>query len=203
MKLIINLSVSLVLLLTSSLAVTPAPLLPPPQTPDHGGKIEAKYDGFSYETTVTLKKMSVTCRGAKGLQNTMKDTCISIVASLHGPGRQLEYARYARLQLIFETKDWDRRHPLGQRDLVAVADNESIKLGTMRLVKQDLDSVRQLHEVMKEVLEVSMPYQTFAKLAQAEVVEMKVGNTVFELKQKNLLALRDLNNRVMKPSGDR
>ncbi|MGH9883706.1 MAG: hypothetical protein ACRD6N_19960, partial [Pyrinomonadaceae bacterium] len=123
--------------------------------------------------------------------------------SLHGPGKQLEFVRYARLQLIFETKDWDRRHPLGQRDLVAVADNESVKLGTMQLVKQDLDSVRQLHEVMKEVLEVSMPYQTFTKLAQAEVVEMKVGNTMFELKQKNLLALRDLNNRILKPAGER
>jgi hypothetical protein len=171
--------------------------LSPPQAQEHDGKIEVKYDGFSYETVIALKKMSITCRGAKGLQNTMKDTCVSIAASLHGPGKQLEFVRYARLQLIFETKDWDRRHNLGERDLVAVADNETVKLGTMQLVTQAVDSVRQ-HEVMKEVLEVSMPYQTFEKLAKADVLEMKVGKTMFELREKNMLALRDLNNRVMK-----
>jgi hypothetical protein len=49
---------------------------------------------------------------------------------------------------------------------------------------------------MKEVLEVSIPYQTFNKIAHAEIVEIKVGNTMFELREKNMAALRDLNNRV-------
>jgi len=49
---------------------------------------------------------------------------------------------------------------------------------------------------MKEVLEVSFPHQTFQKIARAQVVEVKVGRTRFELGEKNLAALRDLNNRV-------
>jgi hypothetical protein len=165
------------------------------QTPEHGGRIETKYDGFNYETVVTLKKMRITCGATKGLQSTLKDTCVSVLASLHSPGIQLDYVRYAKLQLIFETKDWDRRHPIDQRNLIVVADGETLKLGTMVLVKQDLDTDR-LVDVMKEVLEVSLPYQTFNKIAHAEMVEMKVGNTIFELRDKNIAALRDLNNRV-------
>jgi hypothetical protein len=41
-----------------------------------------------------------------------------------------------------------------------------------------------------------MPYAVFIKIVRAQVVEMKVGNTEFELRQQNLAALRDLNNRV-------
>jgi hypothetical protein len=68
---------------------------------DHGGKIESKYDGFNHETVVALKKMRVRCGSA------LKQTCVSFAASLHCPGVQLDYVRYAKLQLIFETKDWD------------------------------------------------------------------------------------------------
>lgn len=166
-----------------------------PRRLDHGGKIETKYDGFSRETVVTLKQMRITCGAAKGMQSTIKDTCISFVVSLHCPGEQLDNVRNARLRLIFETKDWDKRHPTEERDLVVVADGERLKLGTMGLVKQDLGTT-QLIDVMKEVLEVSIPYQSFNKIARAQTVEMKVGNTMFELRDKNLAALSDLNNRV-------
>src|SRR5437762_30791 len=97
------------------------------QASEHGGRIESKYDGFNHETVVALKKMRVNCGGAKGFESTMKDTCVSVAASLHAPGMQLDYVRYAKLQLIFETKDWDRRHPLEQRELIVVADGETLK----------------------------------------------------------------------------
>ena len=47
-----------------------------------------------------------------------------------------------------------------------------------------------------EILEVSMPYATFLKMAKAEVVEMKVGPSQFELRQHNVVAFRDMVNRV-------
>jgi len=175
-----------------SSSVSAAPL---PQTSDHGGKIEAKYDGFNHETVITLRKMRVTCGSAKGLETTLKDTCVSVAASLHAPGKQLDYVRYVTLQLIFETKDWDRRHSLVQRDLAIVANGETIRLGRMALVNQNVDTDR-LIDVMKEVLEVSLSYQNFNKIARAELVEMKVGNSEFALQDKNLAALRDLNNRI-------
>lgn len=162
---------------------------------DHGAKIESKYDGFNHETVLTLKKMRISCGVGKRLESTLNETCVSFEASLHCPGIQLDYIRYAKLQLIFESKNWDRRHPLAERDLFVVADGERLKLGTMALAKQNID-MNKLVDVMKEVLEVEVPYKTFNKIARAELVEMKVGQTTFELQEKNMAALRDLNNRV-------
>jgi hypothetical protein len=157
------------------------------QAPDHGGKIESRYDGFNHETIVTLNKMRITCGSVKG---NFKDACVSFVAALHCPGIQLDYVRYASLQLVFQTKDWDQRHPLNQRQLSVVADGDTSRLGQMKLVSQSVDTL------MTEVLEVTVPYAVFLKIARAQVVEMKVGNTEFELRPQNLAALRDLNNRV-------
>jgi hypothetical protein len=157
------------------------------QAADHGGKIESRYDGFNHETIVTLNKMRITCGSVEG---NFKDTCVSLVAALHCPGIQLDYVRYASLQLIFQTKDWDQRHPFNQRQLSVVADGETFRLGQMKLVSQSVDTL------MTEVLEVPLPFSVFTKIAQARVVNMKVGNTEFELREQNLAALRDVKNRV-------
>jgi hypothetical protein len=161
---------------------------PSPQASNHGGSIETKYDGFNHETVITLRKMTVTCPTIKG---NFKDTCVAMVASLHCPGIQLDYVRYTTLQLVFEAKGWGQRHPLDERDLAVVADKETLRLGRMELVSQNIDD-----ELMTEVLQVTIPYQTFRKIALAPVVEMQVGKSRFELRDKNLAALRDLNNRV-------
>jgi len=181
--------------LSLSLAKSLSPARPNSATVDHGGKIETKYDGFSHETVVTLKKMRINCGGVGGLKSTLEQTCVSLVASLHCPGKQLEYVRYAKLQLIFETKDWEKRHPLEERELFVVADGKTLKLGRMELVTQNVVGDRLL-DVMKEVLAVSVPYKTFDMIAQAQTVEVKVGKSVFGLQQKNLDALGDLNLRV-------
>jgi hypothetical protein len=157
------------------------------QAPDHGGQIESKYDGVGHETVVTLKKMKVTCASKK---SAFKGACVNVVTSLHCPGIQLDYVRYATLQLIFETEDWDQRHPLGQRELTVVADGETFRLGRMELVGQSVDTL------MSEVLQLTMPYNTFKKIALAQTVEMQVGKSRFDLREKNLAAFRDLNNRV-------
>lgn len=161
---------------------------PGPQAANHGGSIESKYDGFNHETVITLRKMKVTCPTIKG---NFKDACIAMVASLHCPGIQLDYVRYATLQLVFEVKGLGQRHPLDQRDLAVVADAETMRLGRMELVSQNVD-----YTLMTEVLQITIPYQTFRKIALAQVVEMQVGKSRFELRDKNLAALRDLNNRV-------
>jgi hypothetical protein len=132
--------------------------------------------------------MKVTCAG--GSQDMFKDGCVSVSASLHCPGVQLDYVRHAKLQVIFETKDWDQRHPPEERDLVVVVDTTTLRLGRMRLVSQNIDTLN------TETLETTISYDAFKKIASGRVVEMAVGNSRFELRQKNLDALRDLNNRV-------
>ena len=174
-------------------AQTPAPPL------KHGGKIETNYDGFAHETVVELKRMSVTCGSGKGSESIIKGLCVSLRVTLHCPGRQIEYVRQATLRLTFEAKDWDARHAANERDLSAVADGETIRLGRMTLASHGV-SESWLAEDAKETLEVSVPYDKFLKLARADYVEMSVGKTSFALRDKNIAALRDMNNRVKAPN---
>jgi hypothetical protein len=162
---------------------------------EHGFKIESKYDGFARETVVALQNMRITCGGVRGARGAFKETCVSLDLTLHCPGKQLDYVRSATLRLVFEGKDWDARHPYGERALTVVADGETYKLGEMRLVRQKVDDGL-FDERSKEALEISLPYKTFEKIARAETVEMSVGRTAFAFRDKNVAALRDLNNRV-------
>ena len=170
------------------ICLQPASLRALPTVVEHGGKIESKYDGFSHETIITLKKMKVTCDGTKG---NFKDACVSVTASLHCPGIQLDYVRYARIELIFQSKDWDQRHPVDQRELSVVVDGETIRLGRMALASHKTDVM------MTETLEAIIPYKTFKQMANGQVVEIQVGRSQFELRANNLLAFRDMTNRVM------
>jgi hypothetical protein len=164
-----------------------------PAPPDHGGKIEAAYDGFAHETVVTLKRMRVTCEVAN-----FKGVCVSLQAALRCPGRQLEYVRRVTLRLTFEAKNWDARHPPGERDLSAVADGETLRLGRMTLLSNGVGEGWG-DEDAKEALEVAVPYEAFLKLSRAASVEFSVGRTTFALRDKNLAALRDMNTRVKPP----
>ena len=159
----------------------------PPQTPDHGGVIEMKYDGFARETVVSLKKMNVSCAGMKG---NFTESCVSMAVSLHCPGIQLENVRTVTLELEFAAKDWGQRHPLAQRELTIVADTTTFRAGQMRLVSQTVSVP------MRETLEVDMSYAAYRRIAAAEAIEMQVGQSRFQLRDKNILALRDLKSRV-------
>ena len=170
----------------------------PAQAPtpvNHGGKIETAYDGFTRETVISLKRMSVTCEAGRGMESRFKNLCIRLEATLHCPGKQMEYVRRATLRLTFEAKDWDARHLPNERDLSAVADGQTLRLGRMNLLSQAVGE-GWLAEDSKETLEISVPYETFLKLARAGYVEFSVGKTTFALREKNVAALRDMNNRV-------
>ena len=159
---------------------------------NHGGKIDSKYDGFNHETVLRLLKMKVTCDGMK--DKFVKDACVSIEVSLHCPGVQLNYVRNVTLQIMFENKDWVHSHPLNQRDLQVVIDTETLRLGRMQLPNTAAPGK---WDTKLEVLEATIPYAVFKKIAQSQAVEIQVGQSAFELREKNRLALRDLDSRVV------
>jgi hypothetical protein len=166
----------------------------PPQPVKHGGKIETKYDGFNYETVMRLQKMKVNC---DGLKDTFKDACVSIEVALHCPGTQVNYVRNVTLQVVFENKDWVHLHPPDQRELVVVTDTETLRLGRMSPVTTN----RPGHwETKVEVLEATISYANFKKIALSQSVGIQVGNNSVELREKNRAALKDLNNRVIVPA---
>jgi hypothetical protein len=170
----------------------------PPLPLDHGGNIETNYDGFEHETVVALKRMRITCEAVKGAEGILKGMCVSLQAALHCPGKQLDYVRRATIQLTFSAKDWDSRLPPTERDLTAVVDGETLRLGRMTLVSQGVGEGWGAED-MKETLEVAAPYAIFLKLVRASYVELSVGKTSFALRDKNVAALRDMNNRVRLP----
>lgn len=176
------------------LLLQPAGVLPQDQTLKHGGKIESKYDGFNYETVMRLRKMKVNCDGFK---DKFKDACVSIEVSLHCPGVQLNYVRHVTVQIVFENKDWIHFHGPDQRDLSVVTDTETLHLGRMRPVSTNKPGS---WDTKVETLEATIPYAAFKKVAMAQSAEIRVGKDVVELRDNNLAALRDLNNRVIVPA---
>ena len=187
-KIVLVLSCVAVLLFTS------AGVKPQDQPVKHGGKIETKYDGFNFETIMRLQKMKVSCDGFK---DKFKDACVSIEVSLHCPGTQLNYVRYVMLQVVFENKDWVHFHPPDQRDLIVVTDTETLKLGTMAPVIKNQAGT---WDTKVETLELKIPYASFKKIALSQSVGIQVGRSQVALRDKNLMALRDLNSRVITTS---
>jgi len=155
--------------------------------PSHGGKIEVTYDGFNHETLISLQKMRVSCDGIKAMN---KSACVSIAVSLHCLGEQAYKVNYVTLQVIFATSAWDDRHALDQRNLSVVVNNETLRVGQMKLVSQSFK------ESMTETLGITFPYEIFKKMADAQFVQMQVGPSQFMLRTKNVDALRDMDARV-------
>ena len=185
-KLVLMLSCGAVLLFQ------PAGALTQEQKPiNHGGKIETKYDGFNYETVMRLRKMKVTCDGFK---DKFKDACVSIEVALHCPGTQLNYVKHVSLQVVFENKDWVHFHAPDQRDLSVVTDTETLRLGRMTPVSTGKPGT---WNTKIETLEATIPYQMFKKIALSRTAEIQVGRSAVELREKNLLALKDLDSRVI------
>lgn len=176
------------------LSVVANPISLGPQQPiNHGGKIETKYDGFSFETVMRLRKMKVTCGG---LKDSFKDGCVSIDIALHCPGTQINHVRDVTIQIIFETRNWNAGHPPDERDLSLVVDAETLRVGRMRLLPR---SDSPWSDTSSETLEATLPYNVFKKMVQSQSVAMQVGRSTVELKEKNRAALRDLDSRVLTP----
>jgi hypothetical protein len=181
----------LVLCCTAVLLFQPNGVKPQEQPIKHGGKIETKYDGFNYETVMRLRKMKVSCDGFK---DKFKDACVSIEVALHCPGTQINYVRQVTLQVVFENKDWVHFHGPDQRELTVVTDSETLRLGNMSPVSKGQPGS---WDTKVETLEATIPYNVFKKIALSQMVQIKVGRSAVDLRDKNIAALRDLNSRVI------
>ena len=159
----------------------------------HGGKIESKYDGFTYETLMRLEKMKVSCDGFK---DKFTDGCVSIEVTLHMPGMQLNHVRNVTLMVVFENQDWVRMHPPEERDLSISTYDKTYRFGRMELITNKKPGT---WDTKIERLQASIPYETFKKIIESDTIEVQVGNGAVMLREKNIAALRDLNNRVLVP----
>lgn len=160
----------------------------------HGGKIESKYDGFTYETLMRLQKMKVSCDGIK---DKFTDACVSIEVTLHMPGMQINYVRNVTLMVVFEHQDWVTTHPPDQRNLSISTYDKTFRLGQMELITNKKAGS---WDTKIERLQATIPYDTFKQIIDSDTIEIQVGKDAVMLREKNIAALRDLNNRVLTPS---
>ena len=109
---------------------------------------------------------------------------------------QLNYVRNVTLLVVFENQDWVRIHPPDQRNLSVTTNTETIRLGQMELVTNTKPGT---WDTKIERLKATIPYDVFKKMVQSETVGIQVGNDAVSLREKNIAALRDLNNRVLVP----
>jgi hypothetical protein len=138
--------------------------------------------------------MKVNC---DGLKDKFKDACVSIEVSMHCPGTQVNYVKHVTVQVVFENKDWVHFHSPDQRDLSVVTDTETLRLGRMSPVSRDQPGT---WDTKVEVLEAQIPYAMFKKIVQSQSVGIQVGRDAVELREKNIVALKDLNSRVIGPT---
>jgi hypothetical protein len=190
-RILFALGCTAVLLLQSSPVKTQEKSTPKPI--NHGGKIETRYDGFNYETVMRLKRMKINCDGFK---DKFKDACVSIEVMLHLPGQQLNYVKQVTLQVVFENKDWVHFHGPDQRDMAMVTDTETLNLGRMSPVSTNTPGS---WDTKVETLEIKIPYKMFKKIAHSQSIELQVGRSAVGFRDKNLMALRDLDSRVISP----
>ncbi len=184
---------ALVLACAAVLVFQPGAALSQEEQPvKHGGKIETKYDGFTHETVMRLRKMKINCDGFK---DKFKSACVSIEVALHCPGTQLNFVKQVSIQVFFENKDWVHLHPPDQRDLTMVTDTETLRLGRMSPAAKRVGT----WDTKQETLEATIPYEMFKKMALSQTLEIQVGQDSLELRKNNVAALKDLNSRVLPP----
>ena len=139
-----------------------------------------KYDKFKDRTVVRVGPFGLTGSMEYALTNTM----IGILAGFGYEGAAIQKSVEAfSLGFTYSGKEWEF---LKDRDVYALVDGERMQLG-----KADRASDINLGSV-EELLSVSMDTATFNKIANAKVVEIKVGNREFKLKNEHLQAFRDL-----------
>src|SRR5688572_15187191 len=158
----------IILSCASILFFHPAGVKPQDKKANHGGKIETKYDGFTHETVMRLRKMKINCDGFK---DKFKSACVSIEVALHCPGTQVNFVKQVSIQVFFENKDWVHLHPPDQRNLTMVTDTETLRLGRMSPAAKRVGT----WDTKQETLEATIPYEMFKKIALSQTLEIQVG----------------------------
>jgi hypothetical protein len=149
------------------------------------GRVNVSYDRFKDETNVGINYMTV--KGASvGEVMLGGDYQLELRASYTYPGRTPVTPKRVVLHFFSSSKDWLYLKDY-QRELNVLADGERLPLGTMERVNSHVGG-----SYVSESLALALPPDTFAKIARAKVVEMRLGHTTFKLKDKHLDALRAL-----------
>lgn len=162
-------------------AVTANPIQP--RVFRHDKNIETKYDRFKDKTTMVVRAGEV---------YDFYGGSIDIVALTSYPGQTPIPTEEVFVYFYYSGKEW---FFLKYHDWAVLADGARLDVPDMKRVDSD---VRRGY--VSEILGTAISFGDFAKMLSANVVEMKVGRAQFQVKEKQLEALRDFASRLIPPA---
>lgn len=159
-------------------AVTANPIQP--RVFRHDKNIETKYDRFKDKTTIVVRAGEV---------YDFYGGSIDIVALASYPGQTPIPTEEVFVYFYYSGKEW---FFLKYHDWAVLADGARLDVPEMKRVDSDVH-----RGYVSEIVGTAMPFSKFATMLLANVVEMKVGRAQFQVKEKQLEALRDFASRII------
>jgi len=149
--------------------------------------VKLKYDKQKNQTTVALKRMSLSSAMAKEVTSVTEVAQLDLDGSFEYPGQQLPQAAEA-VTLNFRSLS---KYPVYQRgqNVVGVLEEEedrALMLGTT-----SYKSISQTF-MMEEVLSISVPYTALKRMAESKSLRIFLGTREIKFKGKDQEALREL-----------
>ena len=145
------------------------------------GKLASYYNESQDKTTVVLGFSDVGGESACGLY---------VSASASYPGKTVVSPAEVKLTIMRITPEEQiKSAPL--RDLTVTADSVVMNLGLMETASQQT-----MMDLRWETLQISVPYSSFVKVANAKSVDAKLGSAKFVLTENNLNFLRQFAGRL-------
>lgn len=180
----------------STAAQNPSPQgqLAPPQKRKfkYDGKIEQSYDKAKDQSLVFFKLMEIkalaTPKGQYEVQ--FSDERLSFSAYFAYPGQQLVATpHWITIAFMSETVNPEKYtdHLLSAR-----VDGQWLSLGQLKLLRRTNYQRRGKDPLMRETMELPMPYEQFLLLANAKKIKLKLGSVEFDLENEQLEGIRDV-----------
>ena len=158
----------------------------------HNAKIETSYDQVKEITTVRLSPMQVYGEPLASSNYVGSDEA-RFNASFTYSGRTLRaQPKRVLFSLISTSQDWKYTD---FRKLTALVDGKRLKLGPLEHVPSftvNAPANSNSDDYISQLIAISLPYETFVRIANGKQVQIRMGPREFELEKNHLEALRDL-----------
>ena len=147
--------------------------------------LKTKYDKSKDQTTVTLKKISLSGSMAREVGNANDIPQLSMDASFSYPGQQLTKP-VAEVTLKFSTFS---KYPVYQKgqNVVAVVDGDN----ALVLGASTYSSNSQTFGI-EEILSIKLPYEALKRIADSKSLKLYLGSREINFKESEHEAVRDL-----------
>jgi hypothetical protein len=197
-------AITFLMLLSGSVVYGQAPAsnltAPPKKDYKYDGKIVTTYDTGKAQTIVLIQLMDIKEAEVAEFVNVYSPTgqtydYLAITWFFAYPGKTFATPKSVSVGFAYEAQHPERYE---SRKLTAKIDGEKVELGKMdEMGERKLVTRHAKPNYVRGLLEMTIPYELFLRLANAKKVKMKLGEFEFDLSKDHLNAMRDLASRTV------